>query len=70
MVVTAVGGLPEIVPDGKCGYVVDPDPESIAVAIAHYYALRPDFSAGIKAQKQLFSWSQFCKVFLSLITKS
>ena len=70
MVVTAVGGLPEIVPDGKCGYVVDPNPESIAVAIAHYYALRPDFSAGIKVQKQLFSWSQFCKVFLSLITKS
>ena len=68
MLVTAVGGLPEIVPDGKCGYVADPNPESIAVAIAHYYAVRPDFSDGIKAQKQLFSWEQFCKVFLSLLS--
>ena len=26
MLVTDVGGLREIVPDGKCGYVVKPDP--------------------------------------------
>ena len=30
MLVTDVGGLREIVPDGKCGYVVKPDPKEIA----------------------------------------
>src|SRR5690606_13449572 len=33
MIVTNVGGLPEIVPDGKVGYVVAPEPGEIAAAI-------------------------------------
>ena len=67
MVVTNVGGLPEIVPDGKCGYVVDPTPQSIAIAIADFYANRPDFSEGIALQKQQFSWSRFTKALLSIM---
>ena len=69
MVVTDVGGLAEIVPDGKCGYVTDPAPESIAIAIAHYYAVRPDFTEGIRAQKQLFSWSRLTGALLSLMSE-
>ena len=67
MVVTRVGGLAEIVPDGQCGYVVDPVPSSIAIAIADFYANRPDFTEGIRAQKQEFSWERFTKALLSLI---
>ena len=66
MVVTNVGGLPEIVPDGRCGYVVDPNPQSIAIAIADFYANRPDFSEGIVAQKLQFSWSRLTAALLSL----
>ena len=69
MVVTRVGGLPEIVPDGKCGYLVDPTPSSIAIAIADFYANRPDFTEGILAQKQEFSWERFSKALLDLINQ-
>ena len=38
MVVTGVGGLREIVPDGEVGFVVDPKPQAIARAIDRYYS--------------------------------
>ncbi len=37
MIVTRVGGLPEIVPDGKVGFVTDPEPDKIADAILRFY---------------------------------
>ena len=66
MVVTNVGGLAEIVPDGKCGYVVEPTPQSIAIAIADFYKNRPDFSEGIALQKQQFSWDRFTSTLMKL----
>ena len=68
MVVTRVGGLAEIVPDGKCGYVVAPNPDAIADAIADFYTRRPDFSAGIALQKKEFSWSRMTENLLKLIS--
>ncbi len=68
MVVTRVGGLAEIVPDGKCGYVVDPKPVAIAEAIADFYDRRPDFSAGIALQKKEFSWERMTENLLKLIS--
>lgn len=67
MVVTSVGGLAEIVTDGKCGYVVEPRPEPISRAVADFYALRPDFTAGLREKKQEFSWERLTKALLSLI---
>lgn len=60
MLVTAVGGLPEIVPDGKAGYVVEPRPEAIADGILRFLA-QPEgiFNTFIKEQKELYSWSHF-----------
>ena len=60
MVVTDVGGLREIVADGQCGYVVKPDPQAIADAIADYfYNDRKDpFTTNIKKEKEKFSWSR------------
>jgi len=55
------------VPDGKCGYVVDPEPEAIALAVADFYASRPDFSDGISAQKKQFSWSRLSGELLKLM---
>ncbi len=62
MVVTRVGGLPEIVPDDRCGVVCEPDPESIAVAIDRIR--RPGqldrFRAGVVAESRRFSWEAMC----------
>ena len=68
MVVTRVGGLAEIVPDGKCGYVVEPEPHAIADAIDDFYTRRPDFSAGIALQKKEFSWSRMTENLLNLFS--
>ena len=37
MLVTDVGGLSEIVIDGKCGYVVPPEPDKIADAVDDFF---------------------------------
>ncbi len=58
MIVSNVGGLPEVVPDGVTGFVTDPTPESIAAAIEKFYTgdnasrLRANFAA----EKIRFSW--------------
>jgi D-inositol-3-phosphate glycosyltransferase len=60
MLVTDVGGLKEIVPDGRCGYVVQPDPKEIADAIADFFLnCRNDFFVqNIREEKLRFSWSR------------
>ncbi|MRG44060.1 glycosyltransferase [Chitinophaga sp. SYP-B3965] len=67
MLVTAVGGLPEIVPDGKAGYVVALDATAIADGILRFLAQPPDvFSSFIREQKQLYSWEHFADSLGSL----
>lgn len=56
MLVTRVGGLPEIVPDGKAGYVVEPSPAAVAEALERFLSETPDFVEGIKSEKQKYSW--------------
>jgi glycosyltransferase involved in cell wall biosynthesis len=60
MVVTDVGGLKEIVPDGKCGYVVKPDPAEIADAIADFFGnyRYNDFVLGKRDEKKKFTWDR------------
>lgn len=67
MLVTRVGGLPEIVPDGRVGYVADPDPASIAAAIDRYAAEQPDFTEGLRAERQRYSWEEFAQKLYSLL---
>lgn len=76
MLVTDVGGLREIVPDGKCGYVVKPEPEYIAEAIIDYFDnnRKDQFTEGVKQEKAKFSWDKMTasiievyKLTLSLI---
>ena len=58
MIVTNVGGLPEIVPDGKSGFVVERDSSAIAGAIRRYYdeKMEPVFEAGMREEKKKYSW--------------
>jgi len=59
MIVTNVGGLSEIVPDGKCGYVVNPDPDSIYRAISDFFVHNrlQEFSLNVKEEKKKYLWS-------------
>ena len=67
VVVTNVGGLPEIVEEGKTGYVVDVDPNEIAKAILDFYRNKRDreFIEHIKQKKKEFSWENFVKRMLN-----
>ena len=60
MIVTNVGGLAEIVPDGKVGYVVDPSPDQIAESMVRFYDGEKEaaFTEGVKTEKKKYSWSK------------
>ena len=58
MLVTRVGGLPEIVPDGIAGYVTEPSVPALADALVDFASNKPDFSKGISFQKQKYSWEK------------
>lgn len=70
MLVTAVGGLPETVPHGKVGYSVSPDIDSIAAALKDFCEKTPDFSEGIREEKQKYSWQVMCQKLQELCRKS
>ena len=63
MLVTDVGGLAELIPDGKVGYVVKPTARAIADALVDFYEhhREAEFAAGVQEQKKLFSWSEMVK---------
>jgi len=63
MVVTNVGGLPEIVIDGKSGFVVPPEPEQIASAINSFFeeGKSDEFTQGTIEMKEQFSWKNLAE---------
>ncbi len=58
MIVTNVGGLPEIVPNNKVGFVVAPDEHAVAQAIITFYSenKEQDFIQHIIEEKKKYSW--------------
>ncbi len=57
MLVTNVGGLPNIVPDGKVGLIAEPEVQSIANKIVELYALGEDyFLPHLRTEKLKYSW--------------
>ncbi len=69
MLVTNVGGLPEIVPHGKVGYVVEPEPKPISKAIISFFKEEKsnDFLPYIRTEKKKYSWSRLTQSILSLL---
>lgn len=65
MIVTNVGGLPEMVADKKSGLVCDPNPTSIASHILEFFETDESvFKNGIRTEKMKYSWKTFTeKVF-------
>jgi D-inositol-3-phosphate glycosyltransferase len=71
MLVTDVGGLKEIVPNGICGYVVKPDPYEIATAINDYFenSRKELFTEGVKNEKKRFSWDKMTAAIIEVYNK-
>lgn len=59
MLVTNVGGLPDLVPDGKAGLVAEAEPASIAAHIIRLYELGEDwFLPHLRTEKEKYSWQK------------
>jgi glycosyltransferase involved in cell wall biosynthesis len=68
MLVTNVGGLAELVPNGKSGYVVTPDPQAIADALVDFFENKnPDyFTQTLHEQRKRFEWSSMTSTIKQL----
>jgi glycosyltransferase involved in cell wall biosynthesis len=71
MVVTNVGGLPEMVPDEKTGYVTEPQSGKVAEAIIKYYdhPQKEHFTSHILEQKKKYSWQTMVDAVEKLYNK-
>ena len=69
MLVTNVGGLGEIIPNGKVGYVVDPEPNAIADALVDFCENNryTAFVEGVKVEKQKYQWSNMTTAIKNLL---
>ncbi len=72
MVVTNVGGLPEIVKDGVVGIVCDSDTDSIALALNRLYAddCLERFCSNFDEERKRFSWEAMCDTLLRAYNES
>jgi len=69
MLVTDVGGLAEIVPNGKVGYVCDVAAESVANALEEFVSMNgaereKAFTANLQAEKAKYAWSGMTEAIL------
>jgi len=68
MITTNVGGLSEMVPHGKVGYVVEPDSDQIADALFKYFSeeKETEFVQNVIKEKKRFSWDILLKIIDSV----
>jgi glycosyltransferase involved in cell wall biosynthesis len=67
MLVTNVGGLPDMVPHLKAGIVTEPDPAAIAQGILDLYSKGEHFFiAGLQEEKKKYSWKVLAQKILQL----
>ncbi len=69
MIITDVGGLAEFVPHEKAGYVVNPDPVEIAVAIQRFYNedKEAEFTFNASIEKKKYSWGRMVETIDKLL---
>lgn len=67
MLVTNVGGLPDLVPDKKVGIVTAPAPQSIAQGILDLYRLGEEqFLPHLREEKKKYSWARLSETIRQL----
>lgn len=70
VIVTNVGGLPDVVTDGKTGYVVEPqNPEVLADAVIQYYKedKEKEFIENVREEAYRFDWERMVEVVEQLL---
>lgn len=68
MIVTNVGGLAEVVPDGKVGVVAEPNARAIADAIIRFYQLSTEeLHQHILEEKEQYRWELFLQKLIALV---
>ncbi len=72
MLVTDVGGLSEIIPHNRVGYVVQPDPEAIAGAISDFFGnnRKTGFEKNLEKEKQKYLWSNMVNAILEVYNEA
>ncbi|MBU8923215.1 MAG: glycosyltransferase [Bacteroidales bacterium] len=73
MVVTRVGGLPEVVAEGRTGFVVDPgDPSALADRIIGFFTegLAEKMAPFFEEEKKRFSWESMVNALKALIVRA
>ena len=68
MIVTNVGGLAELVPNNKVGFVCNVSEQEIADAIYNFYNQHKEqeFTNAAEQEKQRFTWQNLCNQLLNL----
>ena len=69
VVVTAVGGLPDVVDHGETGFVVPPGcPDALAEAVIEFFeqGRAADFTGKIRIAKERFSWARCIEKLIQL----
>lgn len=67
MLVTNVGGLPDLVADGKVGIITEPDPTAIASGILRLYELGENFFLPhLREEKKKYSWNKLSEAIQQL----
>jgi len=69
MLVTDVGGLSEMIPDGKVGYVVKPEPEFITEALVDFFgkSRKETFEKNVIKEKKKYSWDGMVKTIEKIL---
>ncbi|MDR0790653.1 MAG: glycosyltransferase [Bacteroidales bacterium] len=70
MLVTDVGGLAELVPNGRSGYVCKADKDSIADSLVSFCQNKPNFNQTLREEKQKYAWSNMTKAIRDLYQKT
>jgi glycosyltransferase involved in cell wall biosynthesis len=68
MIVTNVGGLAELVPNNKVGFVCNVSEQEIADAMYNFYTQQKEqeFTNAAEQEKQRFTWQNLCNQLLNL----
>jgi glycosyltransferase involved in cell wall biosynthesis len=71
MLVTNVGGLPDLVPDGLAGLVTTPDATAIATGILRLYELGENFFLPhLREEKQKYSWEKLVTNIIAIAAET
>jgi glycosyltransferase involved in cell wall biosynthesis len=71
VVVTDVGGLAELVPDGKVGYVIPVDFRQVSRAVIDFFEFNRanQFRDGLKEEKKKYTWTRMVQGIMELADK-